>query len=96
MERVNGDYVGNAWYRRSEKSNRYILQQIKAIFTEIQSIPPPADVRIANVTNVDLYKKDYQEKFLVDGGVWIFQTELGLLSFLKTSCRGGSRVMGKP
>jgi len=55
MERIDGDYVGNAWYWRSKESRDYILQQIKAMVAEMRSIPPPADARVANVTGESLY-----------------------------------------
>ncbi|MCJ1453918.1 hypothetical protein MMC28_004267 [Mycoblastus sanguinarius] len=55
MERIGGDYVGNAWYGRSEESREHILQQIKAMVAEMRSIPPPADARVANVTGESLH-----------------------------------------
>ena len=55
MERIDGDYVGNAWYSRSKESREYILQQIKAMVAEMRSIPSPSDAMVASVDGGSLY-----------------------------------------
>ncbi len=55
MERINGDYIGNAWFRRSKESREVILQQIKGLIAEMRSIAPPADASVASVTGGTLY-----------------------------------------
>ncbi len=55
MERINGDYVGNAWLRRSKESREVLLQQLKGLVAEMRSIAPPADAGVASVTGGTLY-----------------------------------------
>lgn len=55
MERLDGEYLGKGWCRRSEESKAEILSQLRNMVSQMRAIPQSTDVGIANVKGGSLY-----------------------------------------
>ncbi|KAI1270276.1 kinase-like protein [Xylariaceae sp. FL1019] len=49
MERIDGDYAGNGWVRRTEESKARILGQLRDMVKQLRSIQPPNKRTVSNI-----------------------------------------------
>ena len=47
--------MGNGWFARSKESREMILQQLRAMISEMRSIEPAVDAGVASITGGSLY-----------------------------------------
>jgi len=55
MERLEGNYVGQGWVRRSKESKQIIFDQLIHMIKQMRDLAPPEHVGVANVNGDSLF-----------------------------------------